>query len=271
MAVPTYSYDPNKYKGLVKPNTYANDGLSVKPVVWGDPGASAKAYAAGGDPNKYSQGGAPIYAPERTSINTAYDSVKATGLIPEYKAIDFTPVKGLDQSYYDNLYSQASNRLSKQYFSNDDSAKNQLNRSMNQRGLVGSGVEAGAMTNLFNDYGTQLAEIGSNLSSKQAENDLDLSKFNTQGSLETAFKNRDYQSNLAQLGLSAAGDEARNQTEYDTKMFEQQIGLAKASGDQRAQVAETLQQLLGSQYISDEDKQNYGRELDAILNSILAG
>jgi hypothetical protein len=181
-----------------------------------------------------------IVAPKRTTLGQAYNSVQSTGILPKY-----TPLAGMDQSYYDNLYNSSAKRMRENYFDNNNSMSNQLTTQMNKRGLLGSGIEAGATTDLYKSFGDDMVDLESNINSEKAKNDLDINKFNINN-----------QNTLAQLGLSAAGDEARNATTFDTSMFEQEVNLEKTKADQLSSAIEQLTSLAGNRDVDELDRRS---------------
>lgn len=226
----------------------------------------------------------PISAPNRTTIGQSYGDIKQTGLIPEYNPVSYTPVSGIDtssfgkiqgfdDSYYQNLTDAASKRLQDQYFGADNSLTNQFKNTMNKRGLIGSGIEVGGLTDIYKDFGSQMADFQSELATTKANQDLDLSKsnrefdynallankdlerFNSEQGLNSQFKNRDLQNTLAQLGLSAAGDESRTATEFDTKMFDSEVKQKNAEQDYIAKILGELNTSLGNKLIDPETRQ----------------
>lgn len=240
----------------------------------------------------------PIVAPKRTTIGQSYNDIKSTGLVPQYSPVSYTPVSGIDtsgfgkiqgfdDSYYQNLTNAASKRLQNQYFGADNSLTNQFKNTMNKRGLIGSGIEAGGLTDIYKDFGSQMADFQSELATTKAQQDLDLAKsnrefdynaliankdlerFNAEQGLNSQFKNKDLQNTLAQLGLSAAGDESRTATEFDTKMFDSAIKQKNAEQDYIAKILGELNTSLGNKLIDADTRQileNYfGTQIGNVL------
>ena len=222
--------------------------------------------------------------PKRTSVADAFKTIQGTGILPKYspvsytdttfKGTNFNPITGLGENYYDNILNQAQKRLQENYFGNSDSLQKRLNQQMNQRGLIGSGIEQGGTQDLYKSFGSDLTDVLSQISQQRSLNDLDLNKFNTQGELEnqrfntqaelenqrfntgnrlqTDFQNKDLQNQLAQLGLAAAGDEAKTATDFDTKMYASDIDLETAKANQIASGYDSLTNLISSPQFNDE-------------------
>lgn len=182
-----------------------------------------------------------IVAPEMVTMKDAYEKIK--DLLPIHEAISdlntsgINKLEGFGNDYYDNLSAQAQKRLNEQYFGKTDSLANRLKQQMNQRGLIGSGIESRATTDLFSDFGGQLADYESQLSTMKAQNDLDISKQNRQFDIDTLLANKDIEKEnlankykLSELGLGAAGDEAERATKFLSDIFESQVKLNEAEG-----------------------------------------
>lgn len=157
-----------------------------------------------------------IVAPQMTTISDAYKTLQGTpDLLPSY-----SPISSFGQDYYDNLYGQASKRLSDQYFNTDSSLSKQLTNQMNKRGLIGSGIEAGSTLDLYNNFGSQLADVSSELATQQAKNDLDAARYNAE--MENKVK---------ELSLAAAGDEAKRATDFNSNIFKSQVESRNSDRD----------------------------------------
>lgn len=171
----------------------------------------------------------PIQRPQRTTLGQAAADVKRTGLIPSYQPVaagsvsqintnalpqlgginqnqfqsitpqalsgyntgQFGNVQGFDDNYYNNLSQQASKRLQERYFTGPNSLKDNLTATMNKRGLIGSGIDAGATSDLYRSFGDEMADFESQLASERAQNDLSLAKENRQFGFDVAKANTD--------------------------------------------------------------------------------
>ena len=85
---------------------------------------------------------------------------------------DVQSIPGFDQSYWDSLYNQSQQRLSDQYFGEDDSLKTKMLEDLNSRGVLGTGVELSAQQGLSKNYGQQLADLEGNLMRTRAEQEM---------------------------------------------------------------------------------------------------
>ena len=203
--------------------------------------------------------GGPINAPKRRSILDSWMELRKSGILPQFNPIDkdlYPDIKpqtisGLDDSYYTNLADQAKKRLTEQYFSNDNSLSAQLKNQMNKRGLIGSGIEAGATSSLYKDFGSQLSDFESQLAYTKSMNDKDIEKFNVQNLIDSSYKNRDFGLNLdkyntdtgykvTELGLGAAGDETTSANNFNSSMFGTEVN--QRNNDQK-QIGDQISQL----------------------------
>lgn len=228
----------------------------------------------------------PVMAPNRTTIAGAYGDVQKTGIIPQFNPITAAPISAIDTSqygpiqgfgddYYKNLSDQAAKRLRDQYFTSDNSLTNQFTNTMSKRGLIGSGIETGGLNNIYKDFGSQMADVESQLLAEKAQNDLalatsnrdfgykstldnkDIERFNAEQGIDVAGKNADIQAQLAELGLGAAGDEARSATEFDTKIFGANVDQINAEREQRSKLIEQLNSALGNKLIDADTRQMF--------------
>lgn len=159
---------------------------------------------------------APIVAPQRTTIADAFNSIRS--FLPQY-----TPVQGIENvfndDYYKNLEGQATKRLNEQFFSNDNSVANQFKNTMARRGLIGSGIEVGGLNDLYKNFGSELSDLQNKLATQRTENLFETSKYNK----DIEKYNIETRNKLAELGLGAAGDEAKTATDFATRMFDSAV------------------------------------------------
>ena len=239
-------YDPNQIQ--VVPNT----GTKIDRNAWS--GISLPSSVSGYQPD-------PLNAPTRTTAGTAYENIKS--LLPNqgvYQPISFTPISGLGDDYYKSLEDKATKSLRSQYFDDDNSILNQFNQTANQRGILGSGLEVGGLNQIYKDFGTQLAGVGSDIARTKAEKDYEVAVKNAEMGQQNAFQNQQGQFSLAQLGLGSALDEASNATKFDTDMFEQSVNYEKVLSDLEKSKRETLTSLL--------DNKNLVNNQDDLLKEI---
>lgn len=204
--------------------------------------------------------------PTRTTIADAYKTVQSTGVLPEYRAIDYTAPTAtlstdqLGDDYFQSIEDQAVKNLNDKYFGANDSLQARLTNQMNKRGMIGSGIEAGATTDLYKTFGDDLVDLQSNvlqqkLSAKQelenrnADTQNQFALSNAENSLAAQQKNREYEGFLAELGLRSAADEAKTATDFDTGMFEQQVNLMDKESGYQNNFLEQLNSLLGNEKI----------------------
>jgi len=165
-------------------------------------------------------------------------------------------IPGFDQSYWDSIYNQSKKKLSDEYFGDTNSLQTKMIENMNARGLLGSGVEQKGNQNLYKTFGSQLADMESNLTRTQAEQrlaeaqkvrdlqqarDIQSGEWGMQGALKSGDwkQARDIQGGQWQmdaaktlgdwgmqgteLGLRSALTEAADQGKFDVGGFEQRI------------------------------------------------
>lgn len=251
----------------------------------------------------------PNAPPSRGSLVDTYGSLKNSGLLPDFKPIAFDPIAspgkldalnpnsfgtlaGLDASkygtlsgfgddYYANLTDQATKRMQDQYFTSDKSLSNQLKNQMNKRGLIGSGIEAGATTDLYKDFGSELSDFQSNLASQKAQQDLDIARQNREFAFGLDTQNQDVQKfnlgnqkdlalqnldvNKFNLGNQFDLDKFNTQGKYEAAAKDReaqnmltQLGLS-ASGDELRSETDFKTKIYDSQQKAKEfevDKQN---------------
>ena len=206
-------------------------GMPRRPTRSGivQPGTGTSPYD--GDPLELSDLG-PIVAPNRTNIGTAAATVQP--FLAKYKPVNYTKVSGINDAlgddYFDLLEQQATKKLQEKFFNAPDSLARQQQMQMNKRGLIGSGLEAGASNQLYKTFGDELVDIQSNLAQKQLETqkelafrNKDIEMSNASQVLASQQKNREFEGFLSEIGLRAAADEAKTATDFDTRMFEQQV------------------------------------------------
>lgn len=204
----------------------------------------------------------PLVSPTRTTAANAYSGIQS--FLPNqgtYKPVDFTPIKGLDDNYYQSLTDKATKSLRKQYFDDDNSVMNQFNRTANQRGILGSGVEVGGMQDIYSDFGSQLADVTSDIGRTKAEKDYEVAAKNADMYQQNAFNNQKGQFDLAQLGIGSALDEAANQTKFDTDIFEQGVNYEKILADLEKSRRDSLTGLVGDKSIGNNNRQDILEQL----------
>jgi len=222
----------NPATGQTTPVDYTNSGWGGNALKnWTPPAPNAQ------NENGPTDG---IQAPQMTTIADALKTLQATDALPTYN-----PINSFGEDYYQNLYDQASKRLNEQYFNKSDSLQNQLTNQMNRRGLVGSGIEAGNTVDLFKNFGSQLADVSSNLATEKAKNDLETARYNTE-----------LQNRVKELTLGAAGDEAKRATDFLSKIFDTQVKDRNNSQDIIGKRLEQLTSAMGNQFI-DPETRNY--------------
>jgi len=212
--------------------------------------------------------GTGIYAPERTTMADAYGSIQ--NLLPNggvYDPITYTGVEGLGDDffgddYWNSMLSNAEKSLNEQYFGKEDSLQNRFTTTMNQRGMLGTGVEAGGIGDLYSDFGSKLADVQGEVGRLRTEKDYDRAKLNKEieqtnaaKALETAVANKEGALGLSELGLSAAGDESLGQTEYDTDIYGSNIELEKILADIQQGKMDSATALIGDEKIDPDDRE----------------
>lgn len=214
--------------------------------------------------------------PQRTSVTDAYAQLEK--IIPKPQPIAkldanaFRPIQGLGNNYYTNLVDSASKRLNKQYFGDADSLQARLKNQMNQRGLIGSGIEAGETADLFSDFGSQLADIQSNVLTEKARNDLEVEKSNRDmamklatGNVDIDKSNRDSLSQFLNTLLAGAGDEARSQSGYAAQIYDYATRDKESSRETLQKQLDSLNQIIQNPDIDPETKQVFE---DMLFNTI---
>ena len=91
----------------------------------------------------------------------------------------------------------------------------------------------------------------------------DIAKFNAENSTEAQFRNAENRNKLAELGLGAASDEAKTESDFLTRMFEQEVDLRNKDRESQDNSLENLISSLGNTNISS-DTRGY---LESLLNS----
>lgn len=235
-------------------------------------------------PNPTGQG-TVIQAPNQKSVTDTLKGIQASGVLPEFKATQFTPTQftptanvgnKLGDDFFNSLEQQAQKRINDQYFGKTDSLLNRQTNQINQRGLIGSGVEQGAMSDLNKSFGSDLVDLQSNIAQQKAQaeqqvefKNADINQSNTQMglqnaqanaqmALQNAQKNQEFEGFLAQLGLSAAGDEARNTNDFNQNIFKSQVDLEsekfKAEQQFESDILGQLNDALGNNLIDKETR-----------------
>lgn len=184
----------------------------------------------------------PIQAPDRTTIGDAFKSLQP--YLPEYK-----PLSGLGDEYYQNLFDSSQKRLRKQYFDDPNSILAQRANSLKRRGIYGGGLGESAVNDVYKSFGDEMADMQSQLNTQRAQSDLDISKFNESNRQE-----------LAKLGLSAAGDEARTATDFATKRFGSEVQQKTSEQDYITKILNTLTQAMGNE-LTDKDTRQYFEDI----------
>lgn len=91
----------------------------------------------------------------------------------------------------------------------------------------------------------------------------DIAKFNAENSTEAQFRNAENRNKLAEVGLGAASDEAKTESDFLTRMFEQEVNLRNKDRESQDNSLENLISSLGNTNISS-DTRGY---LESLLNS----
>lgn len=195
----------------------------------------------------------PIEAPRRTTIADAYNNIRQ--FLPQY-----TPVQGIENvfndDYYKNLENQATKRLNEQFFSNDNSVANQFKNTMAKRGLIGSGIEVGGLNDLYKNFGSELSDLQSKLATQKTQNLFETTKYNK----DIEKYNIETRNKLAELGLGAAGDEAKTATDYATKMFDSAVKQRNYDQEFISNQIKTIGDALKNELI-DPDTRQYFEDL----------
>lgn len=192
---------------------------------------------------------APIVAPSYVNIADTFKTLKDGGLLPEY-----SPVQGLGEDYYSNLAAQSSKRLNEKYFKSPDSVLAQRENQIKRRGLFGSGIGENATNQVYKDFGSELANFESQLSTQHSQNDLDLSKYNN-----------DNKNKLSELGLSAAGDEAKRLSDYQGNIFNAEIKQNENKGTDVSKQIDQINSALGNNLLDPESRNVLKAKLFQIL------
>lgn len=222
-----------------------------------------------------------IYAPQRTTIQNAMDLVRRSNVLPNFTPVNYTPANmrevggvtnPLNDNYFDLIEKQAAKKMQDRYFNNPDSLSRQFQNQMNKRGLIGSGIEVGGTNQFYKTYGDELVDLQSNLAQQRYKaaqdtafknKEIELSNANAfnQASMQNAAqklaadqKNREFQGFLSELGLKAAADESKTATDFDTRMFEQQVALGKSDQDSRVKFLSELNTSLNNTNIDPETR-----------------
>ena len=241
------------------PQGYNGTAAGYAPPSTSSGAASTGMTIGGGTPNYHST----IQAPTRVSLEDTYRSLLASGLIPEYQ--DIASLENpFDDSYYNNIADAATKRLNDSYFNNSDSLSARMKNQMNKRGLIGSGIEVGATNDLYKNFGDEMASLSSELSKQRADNDYNIATKNK----EIEQRNIENRNALVQLGLATASDDARDQTDFATKMFGSQIDLEKSKYDQLANVIDSIQSLVGNRDVDSNDRRDYAKQLNDLLAAL---
>ena len=230
-------------------------------------GGSAQYKKVPGGPNiGLSEDEDAIVAPQRTTLQQSLDALKSGGGIPQFKPVDFNPVgsvKGtLDDDYFNTIEQQATQKLNDKFFGAPDSVQKNLTNTMNKRGLIGSGIEVGGMNQLYKTYGDELVDLQGTLAKQKAETTQDVAfknkeieMRNAEQALAAQQKNREFEGFLSELGLRSAADESRTATDFDTKMFEQQVDLRDTERDFTSDMLDRLNTALQNGKIDPETRQ----------------
>lgn len=218
-------------------------------------------------PNFYinpSSSSSSITYPAMGTVSDWYSQIAS--YLPTSTTIDaskYGTLEGLGQDYWDTLTTQATAPLEKQYFSNDASLMNQFKDTMGQRGLYGSGIEAGGITDVYSQYGDALSNILASISTQKAEKDYETAEKNREFALDIDKSNIQNQLALSELGLGGAMDYGRAATDYDLGLFETQADLEKTKAGTFENFISTLSQLASDPNIGDDNR-------NEILKSILS-
>ena len=201
----------------------------------------------------------------------------------------------LGDDYFNMIEQQASRKMNEKFFGAPDSLARQQQAMMNKRGLIGSGIEVGGQNQLYKTFGDEMVDLQSNIAQKRLETTKELafknkeieqanaSAFNEMGrfnvgaeneaglanarmgtetalqnaarTTEAAQKDRDFQGFLSEIGLRGAADEARTATEFDTKMFGEQIKERDSEREFKQNMMDQLLRSLGEENIDKETRQ----------------
>jgi len=89
----------------------------------------------------------------------------------------------------------------------------------------------------------------------------DIERFNKDKSTDVAFQNeelgirgQELQTELARLGLGAAGDEAANLTNYQTDIYDSDIELEGTLADERARFLDSIQEAANNRDLPPEER-----------------
>lgn len=207
-----------------------------------------------------------VTAPTQKSLSSYLSELKGTGLMTGPETIS-----GMDNSYYQNIFDTSSKRLKDQFFNNDDSATNQFTNTMVKRGMLGSGIESGGLQSIYQDFGSQLSDVETELANMKMQNDYDTSKYNA-----------DAKSGYNEKVLGALFDRARDSTDFDTKIFDSQVEAAKADRTFAADETKSRRELLanilqeindtrGNKMINADQRTRLGADYEDLINQLLGG
>lgn len=200
----------------------------------------------------------------------------------------FGSIPGLDDSYYQSLLDSSTKALRNQYFEGDNSLAAQNELTATKRGILGTGVEQGGINELNKDFGSKLADVTGTISRTRAENDvqraiedqknqIDLAKYNTDVDIgnrdfgfgvdklntQTAFDNQTGLYDMTELGLSAAGDDAINRTNFGLGKFEQEVNLEEILSKGGTDTLERAIEFINSPMVSGANKTNITEDVIA--------
>ncbi len=225
-------------------------------------------------------GSSAIVAPPRTTLADGLATVNASGILPTYTPVNYNPVNynpvsgitnELGPDYFKSLEDAAIKSMNERYFGKGGLQENQTN-TLNKRGLLGSGVEIGALRNLNKGFGSDLVDIESDIFQKRKESDQqvafknkEIEALNAGKAYEAAARNaeqqvaaeqanRQFQGFLSELGLNAAGQEAATATKFDTDIFGSAIEGRKNDRDFLANIQDQLNTALGNENIDKETR-----------------
>lgn len=235
-------------------------------------GESRSPYSRSGSVSSDEDSGFDLTIPTRTTLGDSWKDIQASGLMPEYKEVNYTAPTAtlatdqLGDDYYSLIEQQASKNLQDKYFNNSDSLEKLLTNKMNKRGMLGSGIEAGATGDLYKSFGDELVDLQSNLSqqklqskqeleSKNADTLNQMGMQNAAQDLAAQQKNREFEGFLSELGLRSAADDAKTATDFDTGIFESMVNLKDKSASYQNTFLEQLNGLLGNEKIDETTRE----------------
>lgn len=207
-----------------------------------------------------------VTAPTQKSLSSYLSELEGTGLLTGPETIS-----GMDNSYYQNIFDTSSKRLKDQFFNNDDSATNQFTNTMVKRGMLGSGIESGGLQSIYQDFGSQLSDVETQLANMKMQNDYDTSKYNA-----------DAKSAYNEKVLGALFDRSRDSTDFDTKIFDSQVEAAKADREFAADETKSRRELLANileqinstrenKMINADQRTRLGADYEDLINQLLGG